>query len=112
MQGAKTLIEKFERHASHCNYAIAIMSPDDKSFAALRKRGDERFRARQNVLIELGWFMAHLGRDRAYIVVKGNVEIPSDIVGVEVIRCNRRISECAAAIKSILLATRSTVGTK
>jgi predicted nucleotide-binding protein len=108
MQGAATIIEKFEQWAPQCNYAIALMSPDDKSFQDLKSKGDdERFRARQNVLIELGWFMAHLGRSRVYIVVKGNVEIPSDIVGVEVIRCKKKISERASQIKRVLAFTRA-----
>src|ERR1043166_4555859 len=73
MQGARTLIEKFEIWAPLCNYAIALMSPDDKTFNALKGRGDERFTARQNVFIELGWFMGQIGRERVYIVVKGSV---------------------------------------
>ena len=60
VHGSTTLIEKFERVAVTCNYAVALLTPDDKQFEELT--GDDRFRARQNVLIELGWFMAHLGR--------------------------------------------------
>jgi len=39
-------------------------------------------RARQNVIMELGWFMARLGRKRVVILHQGEVEIPSDISGV------------------------------
>ena len=108
MKGATTLIEKFEGLAPQCNFAIALMSPDDKSFDALKHKGEsERFQARQNVLIELGWFMAHLGRERVYIVVKGDVDMPSDILGVEVFRCRRRVSETASQIRDVLKATRA-----
>ena len=106
MQGARTLIEKFEIWAPLCNYAIALMSPDDKTFNALKGRGDERFTARQNVFIELGWFMGQIGRERVYIVVKGSVDIPSDIVGVEVIRCKSRVAERAEDIKNMLTSNR------
>jgi predicted nucleotide-binding protein len=110
MEGSKTFIEKFERWAAECNYAIALMSPDDKSFEqkSFKTLSDgEKFRARQNVLIELGWFIANLGRDRVYIVVKGAVEIPSDIVGVEVIRCKKRITEKSKEIIEALDRTQS-----
>lgn len=90
VRGAKTLIEKFELVANTCNYAVALFTPDDKTFEQLE--GDDRFRARQNVLIELGWFMAHLGRERTYIVVAGDIEMPSDIVGIEVFRCGPKLN--------------------
>jgi predicted nucleotide-binding protein len=105
LTGSATIMEKFEAAAWRCNYAIALLSPDDKTFDKLKTKGDERFRARQNVLIELGWFMAHIGRDKVYIVVKGNVEIPSDIIGVEVIRCKSKIREKAEKIKNMLLSS-------
>lgn len=89
VHGATTLIEKFERVAVTCNYAVALLTPDDKQFEDLT--GDDRFRARQNVLIELGWFMAHLGRLNTFIVVVGEVDIPSDIVGIEVLRAGDKI---------------------
>ena len=87
--GAETIIEKFERIARTCNYAVALMTPDDKTLEELS--GDEKFRARQNVLIELGWFMAHIGRVKTYIVVAGSIDMPSDIVGIEVYRCGPRL---------------------
>lgn len=84
--GSQTIIEKFEQEARLCNYAVALFTPDDKSIDELS--GDDRYRARQNVLIELGWFFAYLGRSNVHIVVKGDksvFDIPSDIVGCEVI---------------------------
>lgn len=88
--GATTLIEKFERVANTCNYAVALLTPDDKHFEDLN--GDERYKARQNVLIELGWFMAHIGRENTFIVVVGDVDIPSDIVGIEVLMAGDSIA--------------------
>ena len=37
---------------------------------------------RQNVLLELGYFIGRLGRDRVCALKRGNVEIPSDFAGV------------------------------
>ena len=39
-------------------------------------------RARQNVVLELGYFSALLGRDRVAVLYKEAVEIPSDYLGV------------------------------
>ena len=41
-------------------------------------------RARQNVILELGYFiaMANFGRSKVVALVKGNLEIPSDYSGV------------------------------
>ncbi|MNO68934.1 putative nucleotide-binding protein containing TIR-like domain protein [compost metagenome] len=39
-------------------------------------------RARQNVLLELGYFIGRLGRGRVCALKRGSVEIPSDYAGV------------------------------
>lgn len=39
-------------------------------------------RARQNVVLELGYFIGKLGRDRVIVLNKGGVEKPSDVAGV------------------------------
>ncbi|MNR34040.1 putative nucleotide-binding protein containing TIR-like domain protein [compost metagenome] len=39
-------------------------------------------RARQNVIFELGYFSAKLGRGRVCLLRKGHVEIPADLYGV------------------------------
>lgn len=74
----KTIIEKFEKN-SDVGYAIVLMTPDDMGGV-----DDQRLmkRARQNVLFELGYFHGKLGRNRVTTLVKGELEIPSDIFGV------------------------------
>lgn len=44
---------------------------------------DEQRRARQNVLFELGYFVGKLGRGKVCMLLKGNLEMPSDLAGVE-----------------------------
>jgi hypothetical protein len=44
-----------------------------------REVGFSRPRARQNVIFELGYFVGSLGRARACLLRKGDVEIPSDL---------------------------------
>ena len=41
-----------------------------------------RPRARQNVVLELGFFWGKLGRERVCALVKGDIEKPSDYDGV------------------------------
>lgn len=44
-----------------------------------------RQRARQNVILELGFFIGHLGRTRVCVLATPDVEQPSDIVGIATI---------------------------
>jgi predicted nucleotide-binding protein len=39
-------------------------------------------RARQNVILELGYFLGRLGRNRVCALYRSGVEIPSDYAGV------------------------------
>jgi CheY-like chemotaxis protein len=76
----RTIIEKFEQNAD-VSFAVVILTPDDTAF--LRGRdANACFRARQNVILELGYFFAKLGRKKVCALHKAQVEIPSDIHGV------------------------------
>lgn len=75
----KTIIEKLEAN-SNVGYAIIILTPDD--FGRSKSEKEERNRARQNVILELGYFLGRLGRERVIALLKGDVEIPSDYTGV------------------------------
>lgn len=76
----RTIIEKFEDYA-HVGFAVVLLTPDDEG--RLRDdEGDFKPRARQNVILELGYFMAALGRERVCALVKEEVERPSDYDGV------------------------------
>ena len=56
------------------------MTPDDIAGSAAAPAS--AMRARQNVVFELGYFAGKLGRGRACLLRKGDVEIPSDLYGV------------------------------
>lgn len=75
----RTIIEKVEANAD-VGFAVVLLTPDDLG----RAKGDADLepRARQNVLLELGYFMAHLGRDKVCALRRGDVSIPSDFAGV------------------------------
>lgn len=74
----KTIIEKFEHYSKDAGYAVVLMSPDD----TMEVDGLIYKQARQNVVLELGYFMAKLGRTNVCVVIKGKVEKPSDISGI------------------------------
>ena len=76
----RTVIEKFEQYAQ-VDFVVALLTPDD--VGALRgSENDLRPRARQNVILELGYFIGKLGRERVPALTVGDVEIPSDYAGV------------------------------
>ncbi|WP_052494125.1 TIR domain-containing protein [Nitrosospira sp. NpAV] len=76
----RTIIEKFEAY-SDVGFAIVLMTPDD--VGASVKTQDKLFsRARQNVVLELGYFTGRLGRSKVCALFKPGIEIPSDFHGV------------------------------
>jgi predicted nucleotide-binding protein len=78
--GGRTVIEKLEHHADVA-FAVVLLTPDDVG-AAAGDRDDLSPRARQNVVLELGYFAGRLGRSRVCALHKGSLELPSDIIGV------------------------------
>lgn len=76
----RTIIEKIEDY-SDAAFAIVLLTPDDVGGIA-KPRGDLRPRARQNVILELGFFLGKLGRHRVCALHTGDIEIPTDFQGV------------------------------
>jgi len=77
----RTLIEKFETSSKNVAFAVVLLTPDDLGYATDKPKKLEP-RARQNVILELGYFMGRLGRTRVCALYKGGVELPSDFQGV------------------------------
>lgn len=80
--GTSWLWEKLEEH-SDVGAAIVLMSPDDIGGKKAADAGDQKLepRARQNVVVELGFFCGKLGRKQVFGLVRGNVVTPGDYVG-------------------------------
>ncbi len=78
----RTIIEKFEDY-SDVSYALVVMTPDDIGGP---RGGRASPRARQNVVLELGFFIGRLGRDHVAALVVGTIETPSDVQGVVYIK--------------------------
>jgi predicted nucleotide-binding protein len=78
--GGKTIIEKFEHHAD-VGFAVVLLTPDDVGYPK-DDPSKVKPRARQNVVLELGFFLGKLHRPRVSALLKGGIEIPSDYSGV------------------------------
>jgi predicted nucleotide-binding protein with TIR-like domain len=77
----RTIIEKFENH-SDVPFAVVLLTPDDMGYARDINPEEAKPRCRQNVMLELGYFIGKLGRDKVCALRKEGVEIPSDYQGV------------------------------
>lgn len=111
----RTLIEKLIDHTSDVGYVFVLMTPDDVGslkldftmFVDYLMKGllprlssilSElnrviKARVRQNVIFEYGLCVGALGRGLVCPLVKGDIEIPSDILGSLYIPFKERVSE-------------------
>lgn len=74
-----TIIEKLEKY-SNVPFAIILLTYDD--FGNSKSSINRNKRARQNVILELGYFIAKLGRQNVFPLYEDEVELPSDISGI------------------------------
>jgi len=77
--GNKTIIEKIEHYAD-VGFAIILLTPDDMGKS--KDADSYQPRARQNVILELGYFMGKLGRNRVCAFKSGDLQIPTDFSGI------------------------------
>lgn len=75
----RTIIEKFEDY-SDVGGAICLFTADDLGKA--KNDATDNTRARQNVVLETGYFMGKLGRDHVVLLADKGIEMPSDLSGV------------------------------
>ena len=93
--GQQSLLQKFLTWSREVRFAVVLISADDR--AASRRQFDPpqgvgeralQFRARQNVILELGFFYGYLGWEHVFVLYKPpdeifpNFERPSDLGGV------------------------------
>lgn len=92
--GDQSLFQRFMRFGREASFAVVILSSDDYGAGRYQYDADgvgERslqFRARQNVILELGFFYGWLGWENVFVLFKSpesvfpNFERPSDLDGV------------------------------
>jgi predicted nucleotide-binding protein len=98
-----TIIEKFEEAASGIDVVFVLLTPDDKA-ALVSAPNDLKRRARQNVIFELGFFLAKLQRigGRVILLHRGAIELPSDIAGIGYVDISTGVNASGEAIRKEL----------
>lgn len=83
--------------------AFVLLTPDDVG-APTTARDDEKRRARQNVILELGYFLGMFGRSagRVFLLHKGPLELPSDLAGLCYIDISSGIEAAGESIRKEL----------
>jgi predicted nucleotide-binding protein len=84
--GSMTIIEQLEKCSKNVEFAFVLLTPDDALITAT-KVGDNYvhssenpiFRARQNVILEFGYFISKIGRKNVRCLYKGVTELPFDM---------------------------------
>jgi predicted nucleotide-binding protein len=94
--GGDTLIEALEKmigKAAQSSFGIVLATPDDIGYLKAEGAAEAKARARQNVIMEMGMLLSSLTRKRCAILVRGFVEMPSNMGGVITIPFNEHVKE-------------------
>jgi predicted nucleotide-binding protein len=95
-----TIIEKLEKYlkeVGNVGFACVLLTPDDQGHRATAPE-ELHYRARQNVILELGMVLARLSRKRVAILYKESVERPSDIDGLLYLPFKEHVEEVGPAL--------------
>jgi len=80
----RTIIEKFLDY-SDVSFAVVLISPDERVISEKDPDKTPNMRTRQNVILELGFFMGKIDKKNIFTLLRKNgedIELPSDILGV------------------------------
>ncbi len=111
----KTVIEKLEAY-SDVGFAFVILTPDDLGgFVEMGSKWSRpkrlrdflktaHTRPRQNVILEFGFFVGRLGRERVCCLLKKPVEQPSDMQGIVYLSFKESLEEIRSEILNELKA--------
>lgn len=92
----QTLIEALEGHIGKdfsSAFGIVLLTPDDMGYAKADGPEKAEPRARQNVILETGMLLSSLTRERMALIVRGHLELPSDLEGIIRLGYNEHIRE-------------------
>ncbi len=92
----RTTIELIEDHSA-VDFAVVLLTPDDVAYSR-RQPEMPLDRARQNVVLELGYFMAKLERRKVRALRKGDIENPSDLHGIIYIQIDQKNEDWTAKL--------------
>jgi predicted nucleotide-binding protein len=97
----RTIIEKFEAVADQADVVFVLITPDDRGFNAVHPE-ELKPRARQNVIFELGYFLAKLQRTggRVVLLLSSQIEMPSDVSQIGYVDISQGVSLAAPKIRN------------
>lgn len=92
----RVTIEKFEKYAKRADLVFALLTPDDAT--------EEGLRARQNVIFEIGYFAAALGRKSGRLILLHHqrTQKPSDMEGILTVDITAGVRQAADKIRDEL----------
>ena len=99
-----TLIEKLEKHIQQAPFAVVLATADDVYLTDSDDNTQKEFRARQNVVLELGMMLVHLGRSNVAILFEDKVGMkkPSDIDGLEYLPFKEDVAETRISLAQMM----------
>ena len=81
-QHGDSILGSVERYIPRARFAVVLFTADDEGYALRDGRAKSCKRARQNVVFELGYLLAKLGKRRVRVLVEEGVEIPTNYSGM------------------------------
>lgn len=110
----KTIVEEFAYHARRSEAAVVLFTPNDVAATVVDLQGSRlkkktlQMRARQNVILEYGWFWGVIGRERTLMLVRENLEVPSDLHGLRYVHYSDSLEEVLPEIRLFIESVRRT----
>lgn len=95
----QTVIEKLEEYIGQADFGIVLATPDDIGYAK-GKEAERKYRARQNVVLELGMLLSKIGRSKVAILLSQQEEMekPSDIQGLIYIPFRENVEDAGKSL--------------
>ena len=99
-----TLIEKLEKYTRRAPFAVVLATADDVCLTDPDDDTQKEYRARQNVVLELGMMLARLQRENVAILLEARVGMkkPSDIEGLEYLPFKEDVGEVRVELAQMM----------
>lgn len=81
-QFGDSILGNVDRYINQSHFAVVLFTGDDEGYSLKEGMSRKKRRARQNVVFELGYLLAKLGRRRVRVLVEEDVEIPTNYHGM------------------------------
>ena len=96
----RAITEKFRDAAENADIVFVLLTPDD-AVASPSDESELKQRARQNVIFEMGYFLARFQHTSGRLILlhKGEVELPSDIAGLLCVDISQGIEAASESIR-------------